>query len=214
MEQGGYLQPHSCKRCQQILVDLSKQPVSNRLKPLHKRIEAWPAKAKRDVPTSFFGSHELASTLTGEPSFVKPFNIGPIKVGRENARRLLVLYEKAAWVATGCPSINQRVTRAFSKDAREAKQAEWQLWAIACYSISRKQLDEGAASGCLFFQALAQGILGSLADAPLQDPEFVLACKILTNDEIEFGLVKFRTRPRGIDTSPLYKANMIFDTGT
>ena len=170
MEEVGYCPPHTCKLCQQILVDLSEQPLSTRLKPLHKRIELWPVKARSVVPESFFGSDELASTLTGQLPFVKPFNVGPIKISRgrlKTVRRLLFWYETVVWFASGCPSINTRVTRALSKDTEMAKRAKWEIQNITCYRISRKQLDRNAASGCLFFQALANAISTSLRDDPL-----------------------------------------------
>jgi hypothetical protein len=217
MEEVGYCPPHACKLCQQILVDLSEQPLSTRLKPLHKRIESWPVKARSVVPESFFGSGELASTLRGQPPFVKPFNVGSIKISRgrlKTVSRLLFWYEKVVWLASGCPSINKRVTRALSKDTEMAKRAKWQIQNITCYSISRKQLDRNAASGCLFFQALANAISTSLeGDPPLQDPEFVLASRELHNDAMEFGLINYGIPPRDFDVASIFKADIIFDNG-
>jgi hypothetical protein len=217
MAEAGYCLPHSCKRCQQILVDMSERSVSTRLKPFHQRIESWPVKARYVIPDSFLGSHELASTLRGQPPFVRPFNIGSIRInhGRlKTVRRLLFWYEKVAWVASGCPSINKRVTSAFCKDAVMANRANYNLQGISCYNISRKKLDRNAAAGCLFFQTLANAISASLAgDPPLQDPEFVLASRSMHIDTLEFGLINYGISSRTFDLSPLFKADIIVDDG-
>jgi hypothetical protein len=217
MEEIGYCPPHTCKLCQQILVDLSEQPLSTRLKPLHNRIESWPVRARRVVPRRFFGSDELASTLTGQPPLVKPFNVGPIKISRgrlKTVRRLLFWYQTVVWFTSGCPSINKRVTRALSKDPEWVKEAKWVIGTIACYSVSRKQLDRNAASGCLFFQTLANAISASLkGDPPLQDPEFILASERLHSDAMQFGLINYGIRPAHFNVSSLYKADIIFDDG-
>jgi hypothetical protein len=154
----------------------------------------------------------------GQPQFVKPFNIGPIQIdgGRlKTVSSLLFLYQKVVWIASGSPSINKRVTRALSEDARKTENAEWGLGKIVCYSISRKQLDRNSASGCLFFQALANAMSTSLeGDPALQDPEFILASELLHNNGIEFGLITYGIGPRHFNLSSLYKADMVFDNGT
>jgi hypothetical protein len=218
MEESGYCTPHNCKLCQQILIDLSERSLSNRLKPLHNRIESWPLKLRRNVSDYFFGSYELASSLTGRPGFMKTTKTGWFKANRRRSKavfRLLYFYEKVVWCITGCPSINKRVDRAFSTSEGMASLAERDVMWTTFYSISRQQLDDNAAAGCTFFQALVDGF-SSLSNAaiPLQDPEFVLASKGTGYEEVEIGVAHFRNEVMNkLEISSLYNGDLILDDG-
>jgi hypothetical protein len=177
---------HTCKYCEDLLLDFSDRDPVLVLQPLHKLMEKWPSDWFKDIPSWILPKNPAWDVPKPGQSRTQSF--------KKRIRTLLKSKSKP---------VDRSNPQAVAKDQSFEEKRHNPILNYVFFDLSLSQFLERTERGCLFFDALKNGILVEWRKIN-DDGRFILAAENMV-DGVTFGIPQFDYRrfAAGVNLVPL-----------